>query len=413
LDEAVSEGDHLEYKAAPPYRDTGKWRVSDDLLETVTAMANTSDGLIFVGIEADNMGYPVGITGLPHEKPEKAVRDRCAGDIEPAVQIDTAVVTMPEGDERAGARVMLVRVRRGANPPYVLRDRGVYLRNDEHDRQARRADLDALYARRAEQQGELQSPWTQVLNDVYFTGNQTLETPWPIMIVGLTPAFPSPPIPLGRDQDNRFRDLCRAMLRYDAEPILAPDSVAMRPIGGRGAEHQFSTAEAFNDGSIEAKRLFVGADQSEGGIRNIGVVALWRDLREMLSSAAAWPRAVCGTPGVLLYVLALGNITGSRLVLPDQESIKYLTAIDRGTPPYTNRLPAWIARGEWEAEISADDVIEQEFASLARVLQCPCGIGLAPRYGSGPVDRRASCAPRHDGRQDDDIHQLRAAHPAR
>jgi Putative DNA-binding domain len=388
LDEVVREGDHLDYKEARPFRDSGKWRVSDDLLETIAALANTTDGLILVGVKADEAGYPVMVTGLPHANanPEKAVRDRCAADIEPAVQIDTTVVTVPEGDEHADRRIMLVRVRRGANPPYVLRDKGVYVRNDEHDRPARRADLDALYTRRVEQLGELQSPWTRVLNDVYFTANQTLETPWPIMLVGVTAAFPSPPIDLGYEQDSRFRDLCRTMLGYDSEPVLAPDSVGMRPNDDWDPKYQFSLAEAFADGSVGAKRLFVGADESEGGIRNVGVVALWRELRQMLSSAAAWPREVCGASGALLYVLALGNVTGSRLVLPDRESLEVLTAIDRGIPPHLNTRPMWVTRGEWEAQTSVDDIIEREFSRLSRVLQCSWWDRLGPtvrRWSAG------------------------------
>jgi hypothetical protein len=50
LDESVREGDHLEYKGALPHLNRGKWRVTDELLETIVAMANASDGLIFVGV---------------------------------------------------------------------------------------------------------------------------------------------------------------------------------------------------------------------------------------------------------------------------------------------------------------------------------------------------------------------------
>jgi Putative DNA-binding domain len=387
LDEGVREGDHLEYKAALPYRDTGKWNVSDDLLETITAMANSSDGLVIVGVEADKRGYPSRVTGLPHPSPEKAVRDRCASDIGPAVRIDVQIIDLPSGGSDPNEQVMLIRVLRGTNPPYVLRDRGVYLRNDEHDRPARRPDLDALYARSSFREAESTSPWFEATNDIALTANQFLETPWPIILVGLTPAFPRQPVEMRRDQDLRFRQLCINALDYDVEPFLEPGGVSVQPEENCAARHGFSSARAFGDGTVEIKRFFIGADEEPNGLRNIGVGALWRDLKRILAAGATWPLEACQFTGELLYVMALGNIAGSRLVLPNELSLELLSAADRGGAARVNRRPMWSARGEWDpGSVPPDEIIEREFASLARVLQCAWWERLGPavrKWASG------------------------------
>lgn len=370
LDEGNREGDHLEYKGAYPRRDGTKWQITDDLLETIAAFANTTDGLIFVGVDADEAGYPVKMTDLLHPKPEAALRDRCASDIEPTVYIDTALVPVPGADEELEHTVMLVRVRRGANPPYVQRQRGVFLRNDEHDRQARRADLDALYSRRMEHQGEFTSPWTQVTSDISLTANQIREEPWPVISIGLTPTFPQPPIELGSLQDAHFRELCQNMLEYRGEPYLEPGSVSIQPNEQNSGRFELSTGRAWAEGTISVRRYFTLANQDDAGVRAIQVVPLWRTLRLMLEQAAVWPRGVCGAEGLLLYWIAVGNIANSTLVLP-ANGRTLLSPGARGlTLEQTNKRPGYITRGEWPSDVDVDDIIEAEFKPIARLLQC-------------------------------------------
>jgi len=285
------------------------------------------------------------------------------------MSLETRLVSLPHRDEDEDKQVMIVRVRRGANPPYVLRDRGVFVRNDEHDRPARRADLDALYTIRTGMMGEPPSPWTQVINDINLTANQSLPEPWPILLVGLSPAFPPPRIRLGSYQDSEFRNLCQEILGYSPPPILDRHWVSVPADEERGGEYRFSVVQAYDEGTILAKRFFRGAEQRAEGFRQIGIVALWRDLRKMLTSATRWPRDVCGVGGALSYWIALGNLTGSALVLPRSESFELLSGQDQSPPAHPNRLQMWTARGEWDVGAKVDDLIEDELFGLARQLQ--------------------------------------------
>lgn len=370
LAEGVREGDHVEYKEARTRPGSDRWMVSDDVLETVCAMANAADGIIFVGVRADPNGYPLEVTGLVHTSPEKAIRDRCASDIEPGVYLDSAVVTMPGEDDAARKSVLIIRVRRGGNPPYVLRDRGAFVRNDEHDRPARRADLDALYSRRQIEQGESVSPWTAVLNDISLSSQASLDVPWPVVAVGLSPAFPATDVVLGRQQDLEFRSICSDLFRLDFQPVLDVRSVGMRPDEGWSEEFQRSRAQAWPDGTFEAQSFYTGSSTVESGLRQIGIVGLWKVLRRMLTTAERWPRNVCASGGTLLYAIALGNIAGAIPVLPPNESFRHLTSLDRIPPTHVNRREAWWARGEWQLGEEVDDLIQRDLLLLARQLQC-------------------------------------------
>ena len=106
----------------------------DDFLETVVSFANTGGGTIFLGID-DNCK----IKGFKDDVKSKIVdliADHCDPSIE--VQIDSEVHVQ-------GVPITLVKVPEGANKPYFLKDRGIFVRRGSSDRQIKRTELDDIF----------------------------------------------------------------------------------------------------------------------------------------------------------------------------------------------------------------------------------------------------------------------------
>ena len=109
----------------------------EEFLETVVAFANTSGGTIFLGVD-DNCR----IKGFKEDVKAKIVdliADHCDPSIE--VQIDSRVMVQ-------GTPITLVKVPEGANKPYTLKDRGIFVRRGSSDRQIKRTKLDDIYAKK-------------------------------------------------------------------------------------------------------------------------------------------------------------------------------------------------------------------------------------------------------------------------
>lgn len=149
LAEEVPEGPHLEYKE-PHRKPQGAWQIKHELVETIVAMANTNDGLLIVGVADAPGNRPGRIVGVEHSKPSEALRTWCAAEIEPPVPLEIQSIAIPPGEKDEGKFVIIVRIRRGSNPPYLLRTKGVYVRNGDQDRHASVRELQALFERREE-----------------------------------------------------------------------------------------------------------------------------------------------------------------------------------------------------------------------------------------------------------------------
>jgi len=109
----------------------------DEFLETVAAFANTSGGTIFLGVD-DNCR----IKGFKEDvkaKIEDLIADHCDPSIE--VQIDSDVLVQ-------GTPITLVKVPEGTNKPYILKDRGTFVRRGSSDRQIKRTELDDIQAKK-------------------------------------------------------------------------------------------------------------------------------------------------------------------------------------------------------------------------------------------------------------------------
>ncbi len=179
LDENLPEGRHLEYKQPSYNKQSGKWELGRKLLETIVSMANTDDGLIIIGVAEETDKYPGTMVGINHADPEGALRNTCANSIEPSVPLEIQAIPIPPSEEHAGKAVLVVRVRRGLNPPYLLREHGVFLRMGDQDRHASVGDLQMLFERRSQTQVPEITPWNDVVARVFRYFNAFDQVPLP------------------------------------------------------------------------------------------------------------------------------------------------------------------------------------------------------------------------------------------
>lgn len=109
----------------------------DSLSEGVVSFANTNDGIIIVGV--DDNSKPV---GFKHEISE--IRDSITHSIgnrcDPPVKVEIESMQL-EGN----IPILLIRVPKGNDGPYVLRDRGIFVRRNATNRQITRHELDEFY----------------------------------------------------------------------------------------------------------------------------------------------------------------------------------------------------------------------------------------------------------------------------
>ena len=105
----------------------------EEFKESLISFANTKGGTIFLGVN-DN-GRVVGF--------DKDVKDQITniieGNCEPRIEFEVMKAQL------YGRPITVVLVYEGKEKPYVLKQRGVFIRSGSTDRQARRRDLDEIY----------------------------------------------------------------------------------------------------------------------------------------------------------------------------------------------------------------------------------------------------------------------------
>lgn len=114
-----------------------KKELSNEFLETIVSFANTNDGVILLGV--DNRKKVVGFFE-DFDKTEKKIRGMISGKCEPS-NIETII----EHKESEGMPIVIVRVKEGSEKPYILKEKGPYIRIDERDLVMSRLDLDRIY----------------------------------------------------------------------------------------------------------------------------------------------------------------------------------------------------------------------------------------------------------------------------
>lgn len=108
-----------------------------EFLESVVSFANTAGGTIFLGVD-DNCR----VKGLRDDVKDR-ILNLVIANCDPSIDIQ-----VDSGVEVQGTPITLVKVPEGMNKPYVLRDRGVFLRRGSSDRQAKRIELDDIYTKK-------------------------------------------------------------------------------------------------------------------------------------------------------------------------------------------------------------------------------------------------------------------------
>jgi len=118
-----------------------------EFFESVTAFANTNNGIILIGVDDHGEVLGVGVQGA------SALKSRILD------LAETRCEPIPEGlqfqtDKLGDKEVLIMTVPLGTNRPYILRRDGptsrteIMVRRGDKDRPARRNDIDAYYAER-------------------------------------------------------------------------------------------------------------------------------------------------------------------------------------------------------------------------------------------------------------------------
>jgi hypothetical protein len=104
-------------------------------IQSVVAFANTQGGTILVGVSDDAR-----VIGTKSREDQQRIAEWIETRLDPPATLSFETMRVQEKE------VLVVRVSKGANPPYQQRDNGVvYVRRGSTDRPARRAELDELY----------------------------------------------------------------------------------------------------------------------------------------------------------------------------------------------------------------------------------------------------------------------------
>ena len=105
-----------------------------EFIETVVAFANTIGGMILIGV--DDTGKLSGFTeSIDADRILKWISDWC----DPPIGVELRFATLQE------KTIAVVDVPEGENKPYVLKDKGPYVRKGATDRSAKRTEMDEFY----------------------------------------------------------------------------------------------------------------------------------------------------------------------------------------------------------------------------------------------------------------------------
>jgi hypothetical protein len=168
-------------------------------------------------------------------------------------------------------------------------------------------EIQALFARRAEAVPETQLPWVRVQRDTLLLSLHDEVQP-PVLMVGLTPAFPIEPITVNEETDERFNQLCYALFGARDLVVREPDGIAYAPYLYDGALVYPPFACAYADGSIGARVSVAPGRERQDKLWVLSFFQFWSLLRRKLLTALRWPYEVCRYGGPVICRIALGNL---------------------------------------------------------------------------------------------------------
>ncbi|MDP3061733.1 MAG: ATP-binding protein [Chloroflexota bacterium] len=113
--------------------------LGDEFLESIVAFANNRGGRILVGVKDDCRVTGVTNADVVENSIQNLIRAKC----DPPIRVNVKAVVVDN------LQVLAVEVPNGDNKPYVLRDKGPYVRAGGSDRSMLRAELDAIYQARS------------------------------------------------------------------------------------------------------------------------------------------------------------------------------------------------------------------------------------------------------------------------
>ena len=111
----------------------------DGLLEIIVSFANTDGGKIIIGV--DDRKKIVGFYTFESERIEKKIAGYIRSHCEPV--IDPRLVWM----DLDGKPLLIIHVTEGKDKPYIFKDKGIYIREKEHDFHITRLSLDKIYGK--------------------------------------------------------------------------------------------------------------------------------------------------------------------------------------------------------------------------------------------------------------------------
>jgi len=124
------ENDTVEFKLELPKGD------SHEFLETIVAFSNSHGGIILLGV--DNNCNIAGYDSDPTNTIENLINSHC----EPLIKI-----TVKPHLSLRGKEIAMIEVSQGDDKPYILKEKGIYIRSHSSDRQITRYELDQIYSK--------------------------------------------------------------------------------------------------------------------------------------------------------------------------------------------------------------------------------------------------------------------------
>lgn len=368
IDEGNAEGVNVEYKAAS-YKNNGMPDFTDKVLSSLVSFANTSGGMLLYGVDEDEITkQPVIAKGIEASTPKaKALRDpaiplmnSCAQRINPRISLETKTIVIEDGPAQ-GNNLLLIRVRQGAQPPYSLNNRLIYIRSGEGDELATVTEIEALFRRRVDVGVALDDPWQYINMNVFgYAANPMNDRP-PDLMLGLMPAFPATSSRATAATDSAFQDICAELFGSGSSIHRLPHGVSYAPFMHKDHRDDSNYACAFEDGSIGVRKTIMHTRE-----RALDIVSLWRIMRKAFTQAARWPRTVMGYSGPLICQVAMGNIAD--LTVDVLRVSQWTSDVE---PGFQNGLPTWYYNVEWHTGVAVDEIVEDALATLTRQLQYP------------------------------------------